>query len=306
MRRRQKTCEPDLSETLTALLTPIGKLMLQNGLGVGDLIQAAKQAYVRAAIAQGEPRGRRVNASQLSVMTGLTRKEISALVSKLMGVKGSRVAEIREQRVLRVLRGWSIDRRFCNPKGKPRRLPIRGERRSFTELVRLYGGDVTPNSVLRELERMKLVAFDKAGELHMRPVRTRTKSAQVLSDLARLFPDFANTVTEQRRSTVPTLFFGFRDSIVSSSDQAALFHRTFSRRATAVLQGVDQWIAIQSQGRSDKSAAGRGNKYRVGIGVYLVQSECEPRETTQSARTYRHMTPPAHHYPPGPAKHSAS
>ena len=263
------------SETLITLLLPIGKLMLKDGFGISDLIRAAKQAYIRAAISQEDASGKRVNASRLSVMTGLTRKEISSIVGRPNGAKSIRQSEVKEQRALRVLRGWTIDPRFTNGRGEPCRLCLRGDRRSFSELVRLYGNDVTPNSVLKELQRMKIVALESSGELRLRAVRTHSKSAQHMTDLARLLPDFARTVGHQSSSTQRPAFFGFRDSFVDSPDQAARFQRTFSSRAAAVLQGMEQWITTQNRLRRNKSGV-TDKKCRVGIGIYLVQDNCAP------------------------------
>lgn len=270
LRRKANCSDSDQREILVNLLLPIGRLMLKGGLGIGDLTRAAKHAYVRAAITFVTPAGIRVNASRLSVITGLTRKEVTAIVKEIRGAPGAHPSEAKERRVLRVLRGWRRDPRFCDNKGAPARLSLRGDRRSFSALVRIYGGDVTPNSILRELERMNAVTFSRSRGLHLRSTRVRAKSTEHMTDLARMFPDFANTVSPPCTTNGRPLFFGFRDSIVDSADQAARFQRTFSSRAAVVLQGVEQWIAGQTQSQRIKSAAG-DQRCRVGIGVYLVQ-----------------------------------
>jgi len=246
--------------------------MLKGGFGVGDLIRAAKKAYVHAAIAYVAPVGLRVNASRLSVITGLTRKEVTAIINEIKGAPTTHLAEVKEQRALRVLRGWKLDPRFCDNKGEPARLPLRGDRRSFSALVREYGGDVTPNSVLKELERINAVTFSRSRGLRLRTARVRGKSTEHMMDLARLFPDFANTLSPHHSEPGRPLFFGFRDSVLDSLDQAARFQRTFSNRAAVLLQGVDQWVASQRESRRVKSTV-RDDKCRVGIGVYLVQGD---------------------------------
>jgi hypothetical protein len=246
--------------------------MLKGGLGIGDLIRAAKRAYVHAAIAYVTPVGLRINASRLSVITGLTRKEVTAIVNEIKGAPTARLGEVKEQRALRVLRGWQLDPRFCDNRGEPARLPLRGDRRSFSALVREYGGDVTPNSVLKELERINAVTFSRSRGLRLRSTRIRGKSTEHMMDLARLFPDFANTVSPQHTGASRPLFFGFRDSAVDSLDQAARFQRTFSNRASVLLQGVDQWVASQRESGKIKFTV-REDKCRVGVGVYLVQGD---------------------------------
>jgi len=50
--------ESAADDVLVALLLPISRLMLTNGVGVDQLIRAAKQAHVEAAIAEVFHRGR--------------------------------------------------------------------------------------------------------------------------------------------------------------------------------------------------------------------------------------------------------
>jgi len=154
------------SRQLLKRLLPIARRMLGAGSGVGTLIEAAKIAYVQAATEKLFPLGGRINISRLSVATGLTRKQISA---HLRAGEAQRCPSLRnEQRTARVIRGWQNDRRFRNGSGNPADLPMRGRRRSFELLVKIYGGDVTPVSVRRELERIKAVRVNRSGELRLR------------------------------------------------------------------------------------------------------------------------------------------
>jgi hypothetical protein len=285
--RRAKTNDAELSETLVSLLLPIGRLMLKGRLGIADLIKAGKEAYVRAAIAYVMPPTARINVSSLSVVTGLTRKEVATILNEIKGIENTRRVEFKEQRALRVLQGWKLDPRFCNKSGKPSALPLRGDRRSFATLVKIYGGDVTPNSVLKELERINAVTLGRYQRVRYQSPRLRPKSTEHMTDLARLFPDFAHTVSSQHERTERPIFFGFKDSFVDSPDQAAKFQRSFSNRAAVMLQGVEQWVASQNKIRQLKSDA-ETEKYRVGIGVYLVQRR-ENLNVSQMKKSARNM-----------------
>ena len=247
--------------------------MLSGDLGVDALIRGAKQAHIQAAILELFPPKTRVNISRLSVITGLTRKEISALIKNVNGKRSRSVSRIKQQRALRVLRGWRIDPRFHDRKGQPAELALRGGERTFSLLVKLYGGDVTPTSVLKELERMKAIRSTRSGKLRMRyrGVRSSHQATLHMSELARLFGDFANTVTQAHAEEKPPVFFGFRDSTVAFPDEAGRFQRTFSNRAAALLESFDQWLASHTQGAggSDDGV----EQTRVGIGVYLVQDK---------------------------------
>ena len=90
-------------------MLPIGALLISNRVGVGELVYAAKHAYVKAAIDTVLTAGSRVNTSRLSVVTGLTRKEVSSLLDEMKGRKSAKNRSTNEQRALRVLRGWRMD-----------------------------------------------------------------------------------------------------------------------------------------------------------------------------------------------------
>lgn len=213
----------------------------------------------------------RVNISRLSVATGMTRKEVSALLNDASSNRGATIRRIGQQRALRVLRGWLVDPRFQKSNGQPDELPYRAGKRSFTLLVKNYGGDVTPKSVLRELERIEVVEVMKSGALRLRTPHSRA-AAEVhyqLSDLSRLFEDFALAAIGQGPNTEARSFLAFKDSIVSSAADAAYFMRRFSRRAAAYVEDFEQWTAGRESIRSHHA----NEAIRVGLGVYLLRSD---------------------------------
>ena len=227
----------------------------------------------------------RLNISRLSVATGMTRKEVSALVSDSQKKKGAIYKRRGGQRALRVLRGWLVDPRFQNGKGRPDELRYRGGKRSFTLLVKLYGGDVTPKSVLRELERMEIVDVTRTGALRLRQSRSRARTEvhYKISDLARLFEDFAFAATQPNPRAEAPSFFGFRDATVSSAGDAANFMRRFSRRAGALLEDFEQRLA--GRGPMKPASHQEHEPTRVGVGIYLLRSErpSVPRSTRRAA-----------------------
>jgi hypothetical protein len=251
--------------------------MLRNGFGAGELVSAAKQASVRAALIEVIPSGSRINVSRLSVATGLTRKEIASLLGRKVKAKAVLAKPTLEQRAWRVLRGWYVDPKYRESSGRLTTLPFVGKQRTFSSLVKRYGGDVTPLSVLRELERIRVVTKTRSGalRLHSRALHSRGLLIQQIADLARMFKDFAATVTSvEADENAQRIYFGFKDATVPWADQAALFNRTFAERGAILLESFEQWIKTQHrttrrQSRSSKS------RVRVGVGVYLVQDRLE-------------------------------
>lgn len=256
---------------LSAVLLPIARLLLRNGFGAGELTYAAKQASVEAALLEVIPIGSRVNISRLSVATGLTRKEISTLLGRGIQPRSAPSKSAREQRAWRVLRGWHTDPKYREANGRPAALLFAGKQGTFTSLVRRYGGDVTPRSVLRELERMKVVSRTAAGTLRLHPkaLHSRSLLMEQLLDVARAFGDFAATVSSVHGLNTQG-FFGFKEGTVPSTDQAALFQRTFAERSANLLDSFEQWRKGQTRVSGKLARSGRA-PVRVGVGVYLIQ-----------------------------------
>lgn len=275
MKKKVKKERSHASRILQEALLPICKMLLRHGFGTGELIDAAKIAYVRAAADEIFPAGARINISRLAVVTGLTRKEIAELLQrrgKNPATKSPRKS--LQQRALRVLQGWSVDPIFQRPSGRRADLSLKGERQSFSSLVKRYGGDVTPVSVLRELERMNAVTITPSGRVKFRrkAIGSGAHVTQQMVEFVRLFKDFASTVQQLSMPRSPPLFFGFKDSMVAFPHQAALFQRTFSRRAATLLESIDQWMLHQSKHGKGKRAVPK-SKTRVGLGVYLIQDD---------------------------------
>jgi hypothetical protein len=261
--------ESALAVALVDLLLPTSRLLLKAGVGVDQLIRAAKQAYVKAAVAEVIPAGSRANVSRLSVVTGLTRKEVSSLLRQIWshGVRPGH--STKEQRAIRVLRGWANDERFRKPNGRPAELSVHGRRSKFALLVKLYGGDVTPRAVLGELQRMKAVLMTRGGGIRMKTVRkhSQKQTRQQAIELVRVFGDFVGTAAQPLRGSRVPVFFGFREGTGVPPSEVARFERTFSKRGGALLDSVGQWLDSCPKDRDKSHAQGR-----VGLGVYLVNA----------------------------------
>ena len=275
----------DATELLSVTLLPIARMMLRNGFGAAELVSAAKQASVRAALIEVIPIGARINISRLSVATGLTRKEIANLLGRKVQTKSVLSKPTLEQRAWRVLRGWYVDPKYRESSGRLTTLPFVGKQKTFSSLVKRYGGDVTPLSVLRELERIRVVTKTRSGalRLHPRALHSRGLVIQQIADLTRIFKDFAATVTGvDAGGKSQRIYFGFKDATVPWADQAALFNRTFAERGAILLESFEQWIKSQSRTTRRPSRSSKSS-IRVGVGVYLVQDGSDARSQSRHA-----------------------
>ncbi len=270
-----------VGDSLAALLLPIVSLAVRSRLGSHLFVQAVKHAYVRAAIDETFPGDLKVNYSRLAVITGLTRKEVSLLVRKIKGNGRAPASDSREQRALGVVRGWRMDPRFHDDRGRPAALALTSGRHNFGTLVKAYARDVTPMSVLTELQRLNVVSRTKAKSVRLLTAQlyTGTKVDRNMVELARLLGDFVKTVNESHKSGGLPVFFSFRDAALTLPQQAARFNRVFSNRAAALLDSFDEWISSQPKARK------REAKARVGVGIYLVRDNLDSAARSGAMRS---------------------
>ena len=262
-------------------LQPIAAAMLNGNLSASALVRVAKLAYVRAAIDSLNAEGnKKANVSRLSVITGMTRKEIASyLLRKAPSVTAAPQKKQMEHRALKVLRAWTTDPRYKMVTGEVIDLPMNGHGRTFTSLVRSYGGDVTTTSVLRELERLRAVTRTKSGLLHVRSacITAQLRSSARFREFSRLLADFSETAAQLLVERERPLYFEFKELEIATESQAARFKNVFGRRASLLLDGVEHWRSSDN-GNNTHPSRGRRKRSgrRMGLGVYLVESRASP------------------------------
>ncbi len=165
---------------LGLLLRPLSRFCLRHALRMQDALEALKRCFLESAVEQLEARGAKVTDSVLSVMTGLHRRDVVRLRS------GNRSPDKAHDIVTKVLGQWQSDRRFLGSNGRSKSLSFGTEASEFSKLVKLTTNDVTPASVLLELERTGLV-LKQDGEVSLvmrtySPKRDPDRGFSILSD----------------------------------------------------------------------------------------------------------------------------
>lgn len=271
--------------SIAKALVPIAQLCLQTGKGAGEMILAAKLACIEVA-AQNAVLADRLNHSQISAITGLTRREVKALSGVAILNAAYVVGRTKKQRIDRVLTGWITDPEFLNRDGEPLTLTLKPADATFRALVREYAGDVTPMSVLRELERVGAVHRTKDDRVRLRKSHIRAKgfSPDVVADIAQHLRDLGTTLVGNVGSADKPAYAAFQSVQALTPDEAALFQATFSERMASLLNSVSIWM--RSQARIKKKAAldaGHG-AMDVGIGVYLVRKTRPNGDSVRNAK----------------------
>src|SRR5512138_3396716 len=76
-----------LIAALAVMLKPVIRLMLKGGVGYSEFSNAAKSVFIEVATQEYGVRGRPTNASRVSAITGISRKQVSLLRREGLAVK---------------------------------------------------------------------------------------------------------------------------------------------------------------------------------------------------------------------------
>lgn len=155
-----------LLAAVVRILRPLVRTLLRHGVPYPAFSELARWTYAEVAAQEFPIAGRKQTHSRISVLTGLSRKEVLRL-RQLPEPGGDGEVE-RFHRAARIVSAWAREPEFCEPGGEPRVLPFEGPGASFSGLVSRFGGDVTPRAVLDELLRVGTVERGADGAIRLR------------------------------------------------------------------------------------------------------------------------------------------
>lgn len=151
-----------LLSALEAILRPIVKLLLQSGVSYSEFASVAKSVFVQVATDDYTKRGRPANFSQVSAMTGISRKEVSRMRKDKSGQRWT--PNMEASPVNTILHEWHFDPDFSDGAGTAKSLPYEGPA-SFSSLVQKYGGDIPAGAMRATLQKAGVVYQNGGGLL---------------------------------------------------------------------------------------------------------------------------------------------
>jgi hypothetical protein len=263
-----------LEKAVATLLRPLFRLLLRRSMSFLAFEEIAKRAFVDVAMKDFAIEGKQPSISRASILSGLTRKEVSRLLA--VSGPGEGGEGERYNRASRVLTGWLRDAAFIDVNGMPRMLPEDGDK-SFADLVRRHGGDVPARAVLDELVRVGAVLKRPDGRVELL-ARAYVPSSSVDEKLAILGSDVADLI-----DTIDHNIEGHGDPprfqrkvmyhrIPTSAVPA--FRRLSAMQGQALLERLDRWLMDHDTGV--EPGAGAPSAARIGLGIYYFEELFEP------------------------------
>ena len=166
-------------DALAIALRPIAKILLRLGIGYREFADISKRCFVSVATDEFGLRGRPTNISRVSILTGISRKEVSKIRNNSSFLQ---TAAVEASPLSSLLHFWSTDPRYIDSLGEPLDLPFESDNPpSFTDLVRMCEKDFPAGAMRSELKRVGAIEETVSGQLRL---KTRYYLPRDLSELA--------------------------------------------------------------------------------------------------------------------------
>lgn len=257
-----------LAAAILMLLRPLVRILQRNGVPYGVFADLAKRTYIEIASEQFALPGRKPSVSRVSILTGLTRKEVVRVLD--LPAIDNAAAIARYNRAARVIAGWVRDLEFCAPDGAAADLPLQGEKGSFMHLVKRYSGDMPMRAMLDELERVGAVLSDGDTVRLLTPAYVPVHGeTEKLGILGRDVADLINTIDHNIYGTGGRRFQRKMAYDNLAQEDVAKLRVLAAARAQALLEEVDKHFAAADR---DVNTQVRGSgRVRAGVGIYYFE-----------------------------------
>ena len=273
-------------QTCRVLLRPIASLLLKCGMTWREFAEVSKGVFIAAASNDYGLNGRPTNVSRVSILTGVSRKEV-ARVRALLDAQTPPLPN-KTTDATRLLSGWHQDPDFVTSAGEPRVLPAEGSRSSFASLWTRYGGDVPLTSMRKELERAGAVTVLPDGSLraerrYFMPV---SFDPQWILNAGSMLRDLGSSISHNLDAGSgspddPTMVRRFIGRATSDNVEVSAipeFQAFVEARGQQFLETVDTWLTAHEARQAAIAAAdsrpgGPRKRVRLGLGVFLIQED---------------------------------
>jgi hypothetical protein len=254
------------------MLRPLVRILLRSGVTWKEAADICKAAFVEIAAKDFGLYGRPTNMSRISILTGLSRREVSRLRKAIDREEPIDLAHINN--ATRVLSGWHQDPDFLDGSGEPKLLPFDGEGQTFASLCRKYAGDIAPITMCRELARVGAIEALEDGSLRalMRYYLLAPMNPDALVRSGGVLQDLGNNLNYNltREPGAPTRIEGRATNENVRAADIEAFNTFLEGESKAFLERVDAWL---TEHEPPEHLGKKPKVVRLGVGVYQVQDD---------------------------------
>lgn len=263
-----------LHSAVMRLLRPLVRILLDHGVPFATFAEIARWVYVEVAEKDFALPGRKQTDSRISVITGLTRKDVARI--KKVEKPEDEASALSYNRAARVVSAWVRDYPMEGTPSGVASLPLEG-RRSLATLIHKYSGDMPVRAVIDELLRVGAIRIRESGEaelLHrhyMPPAGERRKLVYLGDDVA----DLISTIGHNLKAKPADALFQrkvFYDNIPEG--HLASVRAVARRRGEAAIDALVNDMGAHDRDANEK-VEGEG-RFRAMVGIYYHEEMLTP------------------------------
>lgn len=271
----QKDSQSAVLAACRYLIKPLVRLLLHYGIGYREFSDVCKSAFVEVASSEYGLRGRPANLSRVSVLTGLSRKEVRKLRTKdrssseFFAAHGLNAASM-------VLRGWYSDPQFLSANGTPIPLSPNGRPPNLSSLVKRYAGDLPVGAVIGEMKRVGVVEEMESGGI--RPVGSKFMPPNVdgqlfasgATSIHNLISTIRHNVSVASEGGKNKYFERYAWSNYLPERAISQFQDLVTVKGSDFLEVLNAWLKKHEKGGGPSGKLKQ--KSEVGVGVYFFNT----------------------------------
>lgn len=269
----------ELLSAFRSLMTPLVRILLRNGISFREFAEVIKEVFVAVCARDLAVPGRPPTYARIAIVAGLTRGEVAAVVRD--DEMRRKVSESNASRAARLLEAWHSETRFLGPYGFPRDLHIEGSdpAGTFVDLVREFGGGMTPREMLDELLRVNAAKLLESGEV----VRV-LKRTYIPKDMT---PEMVQIFSQAVRRYIETVDFNlslkdtsrrrFERLVYPDPGLRVVDIPAYQQELREYLETVIAEIDYKTSNYQRVPDDGSERTMNVGVGIYFYQEEIEDK-----------------------------
>jgi len=236
-----------------------------------ELNEVLKRLFVKVGYKYFMFPGRAKSASRVSVLSGLSRREVVKITSLIETNELSVNSNRPLNRATRVLGGWLQDKHYLDKNGKPRLLTIGEGKYNFKELAKQYSGDVSFGSILDELLRIDAVKM--VGETKVKLISKgyipKTDELNKIDIMGMSVRDLLTTIDHNLNHPEQARFQ--RMVVYGDISPAGMseFRLISEEKSHELFLELNEWLANKKRIETKLNFTQPGT--RTGIGIYYIE-----------------------------------
>ena len=260
-------------------MTPLVRILLRNGISYREFAEVIKEVFVAVCARDLAVPGRPPTYARIAIVSGLTRGEVASIVRD--DELRRKLSESNASKAARLLEAWHTETRFLGPYGFPRDLQIDGgdPAGTFSELVGLYGGGMSPREMLEELLRVNAAKLLESGEVVRVLERTyipREMTPEMVQIFSQAVRRYIETV-DYNLSLKDTSRRRFERLVYPDPGLRVIDIPAYQQELREYLETVIAEIDYKTSSYQRVPDDGSERTMNVGVGIYFYQEEVEDK-----------------------------